>query len=86
MGVSAHSDGLAALAEQHHVFPVFTVQPMGDASYCEETAMTLFEGHLQLPGAIFMLVPGEWMGKLFSVTLLVHRLLSSGPEELVMDT
>jgi len=31
-------------------------------------------------------IPGECMGKLFSVILLVHRLLSSGPEELVMDT
>lgn len=33
-----------------------------------------------------MIKPGDWMGKLFSVTLLVHRLLSRGPEELVMDT
>lgn len=31
-------------------------------------------------------VPGEWMGKLFSVMLLVHRLLSSGPDEVVMET
>ncbi len=33
-----------------------------------------------------MIIPGECMGKLFSVMLLVHRLLSSGPDELVMDT
>lgn len=31
-------------------------------------------------------VPGECIGKLFSVMLLVHKLLSRGPEELVMDT
>lgn len=31
-------------------------------------------------------IPGECIGKLFSVMLLVHRLLSSGPDELVINT
>lgn len=28
--VTSHPDGLAALAEEHHVFTVFTVEPMGN--------------------------------------------------------
>lgn len=40
---------------------------------------------MHIRGRVWCL-PGEWIGKLFSVMLLVHRLLSSGPEELVIDT
>jgi len=33
VSVAADSDGLAALAKQHHVLTVFTVEPMGNACY-----------------------------------------------------
>lgn len=33
VSVTANSDGLAALAEQHHVLTVFTVEPVGNACY-----------------------------------------------------
>lgn len=35
MRVAANSDGLAALAQQHHVLTVLTVEPMGDACDCK---------------------------------------------------
>lgn len=37
VSITSDSDGLAALTDQHHVLPVFTVEPMGDACYCKHT-------------------------------------------------
>lgn len=31
VAVTSHPDGLAALAQQHHVLTVFTVEPVGNA-------------------------------------------------------
>lgn len=85
--VPSDPDGLATVAEQHHVLPVFAVQPVGHArnyTHTEDIFRLVNDGGGG--GDVELCSPGEWMGKLFSVMLLLQRLLSNGPEELVMDT
>lgn len=87
VGVAPNPAGLAAITQQHHVFAVFTVEPMGNTcNYKQKKAFNnRWKWSLQRDAAKDRR-PGDWIGKLFSVMLLVHRLLSRGPEELVMDT